>query len=102
MLPCSMYLSVDVGGVIRHFMTEVAAGRSSAVFLDILQPQLIDLMRCVHTAWTAFTLRSAHAARHSCTECVRNRQRPCYSQGVHQDSENCILRTVMYILNWIS
>ncbi len=65
MLSYSMYLSIGVGDVIKHFMAGVAAVEVGAIFFDNLQPQLIDLMRCVRTAWTGFTLLSAHASHHS-------------------------------------
>lgn len=49
-------------------------GRRSSVF-DILQ--LSDSVRCMYTAWQAFTLLSAHARRDSGTECV---QKACNSK----------------------
>lgn len=47
------YLSVDVGGVIKHFMADYeglrrCSKRQSCIFA-VVQPQLIDLMQCVHT-----------------------------------------------------
>ena len=54
MLSSCMYLSVDVGGVIKGFMADSEGLRSCcktySYIFDILRPQLIDLMRCVHTA----------------------------------------------------
>lgn len=44
------YLSVDVGGVIKHFMADYEGLRSCSKRQSFgVQPQLIDLMKCVRT-----------------------------------------------------